>query len=73
MSLVNQPSYYTGVTENRVDPGHPEDSFLVIKLVAMWDSNPPNDGLPMPYGGSQLPAAQEQAIQDWIANGAQNN
>jgi hypothetical protein len=71
--LVNQLSFYPGITEERVVPGSPQTSFLIVKLVAMWGPSPPPDGSPMPFGASQLSAGQEQAIQDWIAAGAPNN
>lgn len=59
--------------EKRVVAGSPQTSFLLVKLVRMWQSNPPQSvGDPMP-AGAQLSADELQAIQDWIADGAQNN
>jgi hypothetical protein len=71
--LVNATTYdVPGLT--RVVPNHPETSFLVVKLVEMWDPNPPQTyGGAMPVGTGKLPADQLQAIQDWIADGAANN
>ena len=50
----------------RVDPGHPETSFLITKLVGP----PPGEGSPMPLTGGPLPAEQIQLIRDWILQGA---
>lgn len=50
----------------RVDPGHPENSFLLVKL-----NGPSKDeGLRMPETGAPLAPAQIQLIHDWIARGA---
>lgn len=74
------PAAFSGVTELRVDPGHPESSFLIVKLSpAIWSSSysmlsPPPDGNPMPFGSSApITDAQLQLIQDWISAGAQND
>jgi hypothetical protein len=51
----------------RVDPGDPENSFLLIKLV-----NPTAaEGLRMPSNLPPLPPEQIQLVNDWIATGAQ--
>jgi hypothetical protein len=50
----------------RVEPGHPENSFLLIKL-----NGPSKDeGVRMPATGAPLTPAQIQLIHDWIAGGA---
>jgi hypothetical protein len=50
----------------RVDPGHPENSFLLVKL-----EGPPRDqGSRMPLSGTLLNAAEIQLIRAWIAAGA---
>jgi hypothetical protein len=71
--LVNQPAQYVGVNQLRVDPGSPNNSFLIVKLVNMWEPNGPQDGNPMPYTGMQLPQDQLSAIEQWIMNGAHDN
>jgi hypothetical protein len=50
----------------RVDPGHPENSFLLVKL----EGPPPGEGSRMPLTGAPLTDAEIQLIHDWIANGA---
>ena len=50
----------------RVDPGHPENSFLLLKL-----TGPPlGEGSPMPLTGAPLSADEIQLIRDWILQGA---
>jgi hypothetical protein len=78
-NLVSVPSTYCtqgkcmGVDLLRVDPGNPGMSFMIVKLVNMWEPNAPPDGNPMPYSGSQLPQDQIDAIESWISAGAPNN
>ena len=50
----------------RVDPGLPDNSFLVIKLAGP----PPIEGSQMPLGKTPLSEAQMQLIRDWISAGA---
>lgn len=50
----------------RVDPGHPDNSFLVIKLAGP----PPIEGGQMPLGKPALSDAQMQLVRDWISAGA---
>jgi hypothetical protein len=50
----------------RVDPGHPDNSFLIVKL----EGPLPIEGSQMPMGKTPLTAAQIQLIRDWIAQGA---
>ena len=51
----------------RVDPGHPENSFLLVKL----EGPPPDQGQRMPLTGALLNEAEIQLISDWIAQGAE--
>jgi hypothetical protein len=51
----------------RVDAGHPENSFLLVKL----QGPPPDQGSRMPLGGPYLSDAEVQLIRNWIAQGAQ--
>ncbi len=51
----------------RVDPGHPDNSFLVVKVLGP----PPGEGSPMPLTGDPLTSDQIQLIRDWILQGAQ--
>jgi len=50
----------------RVDPGHPENSFLLIKLTGP----PPDQGSRMPLTGPLLNDAEVELIRAWIAQGA---
>jgi hypothetical protein len=50
----------------RVDPGHPENSFLLTKL----QGPPLGQGSRMPLTGDPLSADQIKLISDWIAAGA---
>jgi hypothetical protein len=50
----------------RVDPGNPDDSFLVIKL----EGPPIEFGFRMPLTGDPLSAEDIQLIRDWITAGA---
>jgi len=50
----------------RVDPGNPDNSFLLVKL-----TNPrPDYGSRMPLGRPALPAKDVALIREWILNGA---
>lgn len=49
----------------RVDPGNPDDSYLIHKLEGTQDV-----GSRMPIGGSPLSQEQIDAIRQWIADGA---
>jgi len=51
----------------RVDPGHPENSFLVVKVQGM---PPVGQGSQMPLTGLPLTADQVQLIRNWILQGA---
>lgn len=52
----------------RVDPGHPENSFILVKLAGPTN---PRMGSRMPLGKLPLSAAEQQMIADWITAGAQ--
>jgi hypothetical protein len=63
--LVNQPSQ--GVpTLLRVEPGNPDDSYIVRKL----EGGPGIVGDRMPQGLPPLSSSQIALIREWIANGA---
>jgi hypothetical protein len=53
----------------RVDPGQPDDSYLVMKI----EGAPGITGGRMPLGLSPLSAEQIAAIRAWIADGALEN
>jgi hypothetical protein len=53
--------------ELRVDPGHPENSFLLVKVSG---TPPPGEGSPMPLTGNALTPAEVEMIRDWILEGA---
>ena len=50
----------------RIDPGNPDDSYLLMKL--RGDSR--ITGGQMPLGGGTLPAELLEMIREWIAGGA---
>ena len=50
-----------------VDPGNPENSFLLTKLVGPTG---PEQGAPMPFGGGVLHNGKIEAVRTWIAAGA---
>jgi hypothetical protein len=51
----------------RVDPGHPENSFLLVKISG---TPPPGEGSPMPLTGNALTPAEIEMIRDWVLEGA---
>jgi hypothetical protein len=51
---------------NRVKPGDPDSSYIIIKLT----NGPGIVGAQMPFGLPPLPQATIDAIRQWIANGA---
>jgi hypothetical protein len=70
-ALVNVSSTQnTCASYKLVQPGHPEQSYLVFKLAG---SGACFSGSRMPKGAPALSAAQLQLFRDWIANGAPNN
>jgi hypothetical protein len=52
----------------RVDPGDPDDSYMVQKIEGAAGI----DGGQMPLGETPLPQATIDAMRQWITNGAQN-
>jgi hypothetical protein len=52
-----------------VEPGNPDDSYLIRKL----EGGPNISGGQMPLGGPALDQATINQIRDWITAGAQNN
>jgi hypothetical protein len=73
-ALVNQPAVNAKAAAAgllRVKPCDATDSFLMTKLTLAHDLDPDTDyGARMPSGSPALPAADVQAIQDWISRGA---
>ncbi len=69
----------------RVEPGKPEDSFLMHKLdgcleeirttctLEVSSKNPHPCGVPMPQGSPKQPEAERELVRAWIKQGAQNN
>ncbi len=51
----------------RVEPGNPDDSYLVMKI----EGDSRIDGQRMPLNSPALSAEQIGAIREWIANGAE--
>lgn len=54
-----------------VEPGNPEESFLMLKLDAIQATS--DVGAPMPYGYEPLSEQQVALLRQWIAEGARNN
>jgi mono/diheme cytochrome c family protein len=54
---------------NLVEPGNPDDSYLIRKL----EGGPNISGGQMPQGGPFLDQATIDVIRQWITEGAQNN
>lgn len=54
---------------NRITPGNPDDSYLVMKIRGAAGIR----GSRMPLGRPPLTAEQIQTIVDWVLEGAQNN
>ena len=63
VSSIQQP------TLDRVEPGNPDDSYLVRKL----EGGPDITGTRMPQGGPFLNQAAMDRIRQWITDGAPNN
>ena len=73
--LVNKPSCLFP-NRMRIIPGHPEESFFFHKLTGEGLSDVPTSNCSgetnalMPFGGSELPEAEMQLVNAWIAAGA---
>lgn len=67
-NLVNQASVQVS-TLQRVSPGDPANSYLILKLKG--DSRIQFDR--MPLGGNRLGDSEIALIEQWITDGAQNN
>ena len=52
----------------RVDPGNPDDSYLVIKIEG---TDPRLTGSRMPLNGQPLSADKIAVVREWIAGGAE--
>ena len=66
-ALVNVQSLQVAL--DRVEPGNPDDSYLVRKL----EGGPDLSGSRMPQGGPFLDQATIDMIRQWITEGAENN
>ena len=64
-NIVNVPSGQNPMLD-RVEPGDPDNSYLVRKIEG-------NAGTRMPLGQPALPNQQIQNIRNWILDGAQDN
>ena len=69
-NLVNIKS--TESTLMRVVPGHPEQSYLMNKLLGT-QSQVGGSGAQIPFRSSLLSQASINSIQQWITEGAKNN
>jgi hypothetical protein len=70
VGIVNVSAHYRGDLK-LVDPGNPDDSFLIMKLEATGPGSA--TGAPMPRNYEALDADQVALITRWIAEGAKNN
>ena len=59
----------THASLDRVSPGHPEASYIILKL----RGDPSITGERMPLGGPYLPSAEIDGIAAWIRAGAPRN
>jgi len=59
----------SGSPLDRVSPGHPEVSYIILKL----RGDPGITGERMPLGGPYLPSAEIDGIAAWIRAGAPRN
>ena len=66
---VNKPAIGCTDGRERVDPKHPERSYILNKL----SGHNICGGARMPKLGTPLSQSDMQVIADWICNGAQNN
>jgi hypothetical protein len=66
--LVDEPSAEMP-TLLRVEPGNPDNSYLIRKL----EGGPNIIGAQMPFGGPPLPQDIIDEIRAWITDGALNN
>ena len=66
-SLVNHAADESNHGLDRVLPGDPANSFLVLKLRGTLE---PGEGDRMPRGGPYLDASAMQLITDWVTAGA---
>ena len=69
-NIVNVQSNESGLL--RVDPGNPDQSYLVHKIQGTQGTVGGSGGQ-MPLGGTPLTQAQINLIREWITNGAQEN
>lgn len=69
-SIVGVKSLFTGYL--RVDPGKPDDSYLVMKLEGTHTAKG-GQGARMPFGAPPLDETSIGKIREWIASGALNN
>ena len=66
-NLVGVPSVWNSSLD-RVEPGNPDDSFLIIKLEG---DDPRMQGQRMPQGRPPLSSEEIGVVRDWIAGGAE--
>jgi hypothetical protein len=64
--LVGVPASQCSDGRRRVDPGNPDDSYLIDKILGVDLCS----GSIMPKGGRELTSAEIQIMRDWVAAGA---
>lgn len=69
--IVNVPSNQSSL--DRVEPGQPDDSYLVHKIQGTQGGTVGGTGEQMPLEGCCLSSAQIATIREWIAAGALEN
>ena len=67
VGIVPQNASAAAAGMKLVDPGNPENSFLLTKLVG---PESPDQGSRMPFGGGMIHNGKIDAIRTWIAAGA---
>lgn len=70
-AIVDQPAleFFQGRTVPRIDPGRPDSSYMLHKLLG----TPGIEGDRMPEGRPPLPQALIDTIRTWASEGAPNN
>jgi hypothetical protein len=74
-ALVGKASSYavtTGSTLKWIDPSHPENSTMYLKVLKSGAKGPKGEatGVQMPQGSSPLTAAEKTRVKNWICTGA---
>jgi len=69
-ALVDVAANCSTVTMDRVVPGDPDNSFLIVKLAAHTEGGPLDCGDPMPLQPDPISQEKLDIVREWIENGA---